>query len=107
MTTIRNTDFVTQLKSYLESFEIGLDEISLVLGPRIEEEQQRVDVLCNVRVIDGEYAGQYEVDATYTFTDHDTQYVLEDIYPSLIDRVRQEFPEARITHYDPDQADSL
>ena len=45
-------------------------------------------------------AGRYELDASYKFTETDVETVIDDIYPSMAEKIAQEFAEATVTYYD-------
>lgn len=72
----------------------------MVLGPRIDEEMGYCEILCNVRVVEGDYAGLYELDASYTFAEVDAKIVLDEIYPAMVEKVKQDFSEAEVRYYE-------
>lgn len=51
-------------------------------------------------MVEGEYAGKYELDASYRFTDVEADVVLDEIYPSMVEKAEETFSDAALRCYD-------
>lgn len=72
----------------------------MVIGPRTNPEYDIVELEINIRILDGEEL--YAVDGTFTSEKDRTTY-LDEIYPELINRFEENFPESQLQYYKPER----
>jgi len=93
-------DPVHQIEEYLEITGLEKADIGLVIGPRIDAKEDTVNLEINLRVLDDEDA-MYSVDGVYA-TEKDWIEYLDEVYPVLLDRFKEEFSESELLYFEPD-----
>jgi hypothetical protein len=96
----RYVDPVLQIEEYLETVGVDKDQVGLVIGPRLTAENEAIQLEVNLRVLNDEEA-VYATDGVYT-SDNNWEKYLDEVYPRLIDRFEQQFPESQLQYYEPE-----
>lgn len=92
-------DPIFQVEEYLELVALDEAEIGMVIGPRFDAEHEKVELVINLRVLnDGE--DMYAVDGVFTHESNWPVYC-DEVYPQLIERFEDRFPESQIQYYKP------
>jgi hypothetical protein len=96
----RYVDPVLQIEEYLETVGVDKDQVGLVIGPRLTAENEAIQLEVNLRVLNDEEA-VYATDGVYT-SDNNWEKYLDEVYPRLINRFEQKFPESQLQYYEPE-----
>ena len=74
-----------------------------MIGPEIAESYEAVEVSYSIRVLDESYSSRHEIDGRYRFLELEADTLLEEIYPEIVERFEDEFPDAEIQSYEHDK----
>lgn len=72
-----------------------------MLGPRVNEEESTIEITYSIRVLEGEYTDQVEIDGCYQLDGLDAETVMDELYPALVDQFEEAFPDAELQYYEP------
>ena len=74
-----------------------------MIGPEIDEAYEAVEVSYSIRILDDSYSGRHEIDGKYRFPEVEAEIVMEEVYPQIVERFEDEFPNAEIQAYELEQ----
>lgn len=62
--------------------------------------EDRIEVTYSIRVLEGEYENQVEIDGSYRRDHLNVETVLEKVYPAVVDEFETVFEQSQLQYYD-------